>query len=124
MRDYPIQFPTSWNCRISGVISESADPNDLSEDMLEVALPSGVLVCAGWTDEGSGGGYLISVIRGLEDVIQPIVDRNAASAVETVQQLVDRYRKRAGSPSLEPISNTNTTEVNSGFELRRLTYAY
>lgn len=108
MTEYKINFPAAWNCRVSGSVVDSVDPADLSEDMLEVSLPSGILVCAGW--EPATGQYLVSVVKGLEDIIPPQVERDADSVIQTVGDLVDEYRSPAPL-HYRAISNTTATDM-------------
>jgi hypothetical protein len=97
-----LTLPASWNCKVSGVLYESDDVSELSEDMLEIAVPGGVLVCAGWFDDIRGqAGYMVSAIKGIDDVIQPIVEPNAQDAISVIREVVESLRPgNSFSPTL------------------------
>jgi hypothetical protein len=98
----PINFtlPNSWQCVITGCLYESDNPDDLSEDMIEVAVPRGFLVCAGWFDDlPEGPGYLVTATQGLLNVIDPIRETNPADVVDVMREVIDNLRPRGLSRS-------------------------
>jgi hypothetical protein len=49
-------------CEVVGFLYSSDDPRDLGQDMIEVRLPNGIRINAGWYPEGDVEGcYRISV---------------------------------------------------------------
>jgi len=86
-RLYP-QLRDEWRCDAVGFIVESDDTDDLSEDMLEVSLPNGILVCAGWFDDR----YAISVTHDLRQLIPSVPARDADEAIRIVEEMVRQYR--------------------------------
>jgi len=60
--------------------------------MLDVILPNGLLISAGWYPEGDQKGrYWVAVHRGLQEVIPAIESETAAQAVVDVEQLAAEF---------------------------------
>ena len=77
------------SCRVCGFIYSADDRRQLSEDMLDVILPNGLLVTAGWYPEGDQNGhYWVAAHRGLQEVMPAIESETAAQAIVDVEQLV------------------------------------
>src|SRR5690349_5992719 len=86
MRIIPLQFP---DCRVFGQLVESKDPHDLSEDMVEIELPNGILSDAGWYPESSPAGrYRIAAGLGLDSVAPPLFTKDVKGAEEHIRRLV------------------------------------
>src|SRR5262245_22264259 len=85
---------------IVGFILESDDFMDLSQDMLEVSLPDGVLIKCGWyPDSSPSGSYRVSVSRGLRQIARPVFSHDADVAAEDVAHLAFHFAAlRANEP--------------------------
>ena len=71
-----------------GAIVQSDDAADLSQDMIDIRLPNGLLVHAGWyPDSDPNGEYRITLYRGLQRVRAPIYTKDAWQAVEELTNL-------------------------------------
>lgn len=99
MRPVPFEIPPDWNCEVIGAVYEAddrADRANLSEDMLEIVLPNGILISAGWyPDADPDGQYIVTVTKGLNHVIDPFATASAFEAVEAVRDRVDDFRWRS-----------------------------
>lgn len=85
-------------CKVVGALYGAGDPRDLGEDMLDVTLPNGCLISAGWYPEGSpDGSYRISVTQGLDDVVSPLYADNLALAELLVSFLAGMANEKAAS---------------------------
>ena len=73
-------------CEIVGAIHASENTADLSEDMLEVVLPDGTQVCAGWSSIDSA--YRITASHGLAHLRAPYITKDAHEAASRVEQWV------------------------------------
>jgi hypothetical protein len=95
-----IPIPARQDLRkyITGEIVASDDPFELSEDMVEVALPNGILIYAGWYDhDDAKASYRIYVDYDLARLI-PYLEtddpRLAASEVATLAGKYENYPVR------------------------------
>lgn len=94
MRLIPIQVKPDLRRFVVGEIVASNNPLELSEDMVEVDLPSGVLIYAGWYDrDASGGSYRIYVERDGERLIPPLASDDAHEAAIEVATLAAKYQR-------------------------------
>jgi hypothetical protein len=82
-------------CEVRGAIYESNDARDLSEDMLEISLPGGLLIQCGWQDSA----YVVELVRGLSHLIEPVRVRTAAEAGAIVQGFAMQICGRHSLPS-------------------------
>jgi len=74
--------------------------------MLDVSLPNGVLIIAGWYPEGDPAGrYYVSVYRGYEELIPSIASDDLDSAVSDVEQCVQQFFDR----NLQAVSDSGST---------------
>lgn len=81
--------PLPAECRVHGFLYEADDVRQLSEDMLDVVLPHGLLVTAGWYPDGDANGcYRICIYRDYEVLIEPITTKDVDNAAAEVCQLV------------------------------------
>lgn len=56
-----VELHPSRQCEVVGFLYSCDDPKDLGQDMVEVRLPNGIRINAGWYPEGSSeGSYRIS----------------------------------------------------------------
>ncbi len=107
-RIYP-QIPDSWQCEVIGCLIESEDSDELGIDMLEVVLPSGVLVTAGWSSEGDPDGcYAVEATYGLQHLIPTITTDDADVAIQDIERLADQFRK-----SIVPHSDSENVYENA-----------
>jgi hypothetical protein len=103
MRHLQINVPSDWNCQVFGAICDSDNPVHLSEDMVEVALPNGFLISAGWTCVGDpSGNYVVTLTNGLQHVIPPLECKSAEDARDAVVDRINEYRWRS---SIIPMSS-------------------
>ena len=99
MRRIPLRFD---NCQVTGELVESADPRDLSEDMIEIELPNGVLIDAGWYPESSPQGrYRVVASLGLNVIGQPLYASTVKEAEEHIRRQV-HFRAQPVSINLDP----------------------
>lgn len=74
-------------CKVVGRMYHTDDPTHRGEDMVEVQMPNGVLVYAGWWREGQvDGSYRVCVTKGFKYLQQVFV-----SDVHKANQLVERF---------------------------------
>jgi hypothetical protein len=107
MRKVRPQVPDG--CEVVGFLYGSDDMQELGEDMLDVSLPNGLLISAGWFPEGSEtGNYLVTVADGLEFVTPPLRSRDLDETRETVEFLARFY---GGSSYLVPDTTEATTDI-------------
>jgi len=79
---------TLEGCEVSGFIYWDDDLTILGEDMLDVLLPTGVLVSCGWYPEGdANGAYRITASAGFSELMR-IETRNVFEAYEYVEMTV------------------------------------
>jgi hypothetical protein len=87
--------PTISDCEITGFLYEADCPQCLGEDMMDVVLPNGILITAGWYPEGSPRGtYRICVYRGHDELIPPIASRDIDQIACDLEMLASTYRDR------------------------------
>jgi hypothetical protein len=80
------------DCNVVGTIYWDDAPAVLSEDMLEVTLPNGVLVSCGWYPEGNpAGSYRITASEGFDE-LRRIETANIAEACSIVEELCRMLR--------------------------------
>jgi hypothetical protein len=80
----------SSKCEVHGRLA-GGDARLLSEDMVDIVLPNGLLISAGWYPEGDpNGGYLIAVTSGF-DVISEANTANPHSAIEIIEELAESH---------------------------------
>ena len=92
---------------VIGQIVESANPADLGQDMVDILLPSGVLIHAGWYPESSpNGAYRITVARGLSYLVSPLTTPDADEAAQDVAELATRF---AEFPYADGVCDAETT---------------
>jgi|GEM_PF-3503705 len=102
IREVSLTLPQ--DCQVFGCLYDSTDKRRLGEDMLDVVLPNGLLITAGWYPEGSEqGGYQVSIQRGLDQLIPRIESTAVDDAAQHVQALVGQFIGRNFSV------DTNTT---------------
>lgn len=94
-------LPSPW--RISGYLYTSDDAVDLGEDMLEAELPGGIVICAGWSEEGDPEGhYVVTVKSGMRYLSPPYCTNDIADAASQVSQMAfDILSKQSVAASSE-----------------------
>ena len=95
MNAIPFSIPANYG-QVFGAVYTSNNPDDLSEDMLDVLLPNGLLVCAGWyPDSDPNGEYVVTLTNCGRQIIRPIHTKSPHTALLAVLDLVDQYRWRS-----------------------------
>lgn len=101
-------------CEVVGRLYYSNDPRDLGEDMLDVSLPNGLLISAGWFPEGDPDGeYVVTVSAGLDVVGPPYRTKDVNEARVHVESLAKIY-----SDDVFPIVNSDDA-VSIKYYIRR-----
>lgn len=81
-------------CEVVGFLYSSDDPRDLGQDMLEVRLPNGIRINAGWYPEGSPAGcYRISVGGAYE--LPPVEREDIDEVAREIETLIARLSNRS-----------------------------
>ena len=81
-------------CELIGALCESDDPRELSQDMLEIHLPSGISIEAGWVPEADpDGAYELLLCCGLEVKLK-MTKSSAMEAKLAIEELADSYNVR------------------------------
>lgn len=92
MRTIEISLPSDMNCRVYGQLIESNDPFDLSQDMVDVLLPNGLRISAGWYPDGDPNGqYVVLVMSGLSLFSGPCESKDVWETAETIRELAFAY---------------------------------
>ena len=82
------------DCQVVGALYDADDPRDLGEDMIDVSLPNGLLISAGWYPEGSPDGkYVVTVSDGLDLVTSPIEQADISEARGSIEMLAEHYSR-------------------------------
>lgn len=108
-----LNIPADWQCQVVGAIEMSDHPADLSEDMLDVILPNGFLVSAGWIpDGGPNGQYVVTLTSGGRHIIDSYESKSPLDAFQAVLERIDQYRWRnlnvsqsADTPVIYPVQS-------------------
>jgi hypothetical protein len=65
-----VEIIAPQGCKVQGFLYESDSKYEQSQDMLDVSLPNGILIIAGWFPDGDPNGkYRVSVFRGYNEII-------------------------------------------------------
>jgi hypothetical protein len=87
--------PSVPGCKVSGQLYASDNKKLLGEDMLDVVLPNGFLITAGWYPEGDPlGKYRLSVYRGCEQVTLALESDDVDTIVIDLDEWVRRFNDR------------------------------
>jgi hypothetical protein len=96
MTEYTPSFPEDWDCEVVGFLYDAEDPADLSQDMLEVTLPNGFIIDAGWVPDGDQNGcYVVTASYGLKELLR-IPSKQLDEAMADVYGMVERFREYGG----------------------------
>ena len=107
MKEIPIAIPPSLQCKVTGSLVESQNYDDLSQDMLEVITPSGVLIDVGWVPEFSPEGrYLVTVSQGMHEITAPMQTASVHAAAQIVESLARQF---SGGIQLTPSTSPSTS---------------
>lgn len=110
-------FPPNWDCDVVGYVYDSDDPFDLSQDMLEVSTPSGVLVTAGWNTDRER--YVVDATFGFV-LLASLESKDIESASVDVWELVQAYHKEKPTgliTSQADVENSVSFSKQDQFEL-------
>lgn len=84
-----IHIPQQLQCVVVGALYQSDDPYELGQDMLEVRLPNGKHINAGWYPEGSPNGkYRVSVYLGPQQIASNLESDDVNSAAMDVESRI------------------------------------
>ena len=109
----PVSISSLLNCEVIGFLYESSNPVDLGQDMLSVTTATGIIIDAGWSDEGDPDGcYVVSASSGLRAICKPFRTRDCREAAECVQKWARYF---SGLPVASPASNSVTVNADSGW---------
>jgi len=93
---------TQLRTLVVGQLVASDDAHDLSQNMIEIELPNGVVVHAGWFPESSAdGAYRISVFQGLEELVAPIFTTDPNQAAQDIAALAHYYNASRGIDTVD-----------------------
>ncbi len=74
-------------CQICGFLYEADAKEQLSQDMIDVVLPNGVLITGGWyPDRDPNGKYRVSVYHGYDEIIPPIESDGIGRAIQDIEE--------------------------------------
>lgn len=98
-------------CRSVGFLYDAQDQRELGEDMLDVALPNGLLIIAGWYPEGDGSGcYRVSLVRDYDEVAPP----RETTSIDEAAKFVETFARDYGGPTFPPIFRADAIDPHSG----------
>jgi len=104
IREIKPAFPP--DCQVSGFLYECDVKHEQGEDMLDVVLPNGILVSAGWYPDGDpSGSYCVLVYRGYERLIPVIESKTVDEAAAEIERCVRQFRGR----NLQAVNDSEST---------------
>jgi len=107
-KKYDLSFPECPSCRVIGFLYSSDDTAELGQDMVEVRLPIGVTINAGWYPEGAAlGSYLIKVWGAVN--LPPVKADDADEAIQLIKYFVAKLTGQRPEPLSE--AGANESEV-------------
>jgi hypothetical protein len=105
MRSFQFVPPSGVRCHVVGAVYESRNPRELSEDMLDVELPNGIVICAGWyAYDRSNPGYFVNVLSAVGETLDRVPATSALDAIQSVRELTTLY----SSAGPRPVASSNT----------------
>lgn len=103
-RKIEIPLPQHLGCTVVGFLYDSDDFADLGQDMVEVRVPGGITINAGWSPEGSpDGSYVIRTWGNVE--LPQVGTKDVDEALQAIRALVGKLT----SSQPQPISDSFTT---------------
>lgn len=101
MTPFPLNLPPGSEC--ANFLYSGSGPEDLTQDMLTIALPSGLVIDVGWFPEHDlQGQFSINVFRETPDeqlLERPIVTKNIGDVVYFAEKLAWHYSAPLGYSS-------------------------
>ncbi len=114
IRPYALRLPHGCtDCEVVGFLYDSDDPTELGQDMVEVRLPIGVAINAGWYPEGDAAGKYIVRTWG-QVKLQPIECSDIDEAARIINRLMLVLLLRRFWP--EPISESANSYESSVYK--------
>lgn len=111
MRIIDVIMPTDLGCQVHGSLIASNDPRDLGEDMVDVLLPNGLLISAGWFPESDPkGGYRLTVANGLNRFAGPFYLDDVEQTKDALIDFAISYS--SGVVRVSATDTTNATDHN------------
>jgi len=77
------------DCTIFGSIIEADNPDDLGEDMMDIVLPNGITIHAGW----SQGSYMVTSVNDLFFLTPPSHYGSAKETARAIELLVQQFKE-------------------------------
>ena len=90
LRQVDLALPEYPGTEVIGFLYDSDDFADLGQDMIEIRLPLGITINAGWYPEGSKAGKYRVAVRGA-DGGPPEYRDHVEGAAELIQDLVRSF---------------------------------
>jgi hypothetical protein len=79
-------------CKVQGFLYESDSKYEHSQDMLDISLPNGILIIAGWFPDGDpSGAYRVSVFRGYNEIVPSSECLNIDDAANDVNERIQEF---------------------------------
>lgn len=101
-----IQLDLGSECELIGALHESDDVRDLSQDMLEIRMPSGMSVEAGWVPEADpDGAYEVLLCRG-SDIVAKVTKPTAAATKLVIESLARPQTVAAAKVAIELLADS------------------
>lgn len=112
-RQIPVPIKPAMAKYLAGSIVADQDKRLMSEDMVEVSLPTGFFIHAGWYRQGpSGNGeYRIFVDCGLQNFVPPISTQDPYEAANEVAALAMRYSDHGLRETMAESCPTESTQT-------------
>lgn len=88
----PIDLKLDPAVVVKGAMYDSSDPRFLREDLLEIDLPSGLVIAVGWEPHcDPKGSYRIVLFRDFRtEVLEEFETKNLDDALRIIKELTDR----------------------------------
>jgi hypothetical protein len=102
MKTVSLSLPA--DCEVVGELYDSPDPAARGEDMIEVHLPNGVVIDAGWYPEGAqDGAYRVALYLGSERLTPNFRTRDINAAAKRIQEVAWESVASSAAPMLTPV---------------------
>ena len=80
------------NCKVVGYLYDDPDPQGRGQDMVEIRLPNGIVIDAGWYPEGDPNGrYRIAFHQGAERLRENVGTQDIDELARKIERYVGHY---------------------------------